>query len=176
MTVSPHVHKVGRDAMAIRYGDKNGNWELTAPVRLANFVLGHDVETRSTVLNERMLDVVHPVEEFWNPQQNVAELEIIDKATGRAVGIGLGQWLVRRNDGRLRVVSHNMMVGKHLPAEPQKPFVQDLEDLLKRHKKDVATHTPAFVLAQFLNRSWENFENTTKAREHWGGRTSDTGS
>jgi hypothetical protein len=170
MPASSHVLKIGRNMTAIRYGDKNGNWEQSAPVRIANFVLGHDVESRSTVLNERMLDVVTPVEEFWHPHENVAELEITDKSIGGRLGIGLGQWLVRRSDGRLRVISHNVMVGKHLPAEAQKPFVLDLEDLIKRHQKDIATNTPAFVLATFLARTWENFENTSKAREHYATR------
>ncbi len=170
MPASSLVLNLNHGMKAVRYGDKNGNWEQTAPVRIANFVLGHDVDSRSTVLNERMLDVVTPVEEFWQPNQNVAELEITDKVAGGRLGIGLGQWLVRRRDGRLRVISHNVMVGKHLPAEAQKPFVLDLEDLLKRHQKDVATNTPAFVLATFLARTWENFENTSKAREHYGAR------
>jgi hypothetical protein len=170
MPASSHVLVINRDMSAVRYGDKNGNWEQTAPVRIANFILGHDVDSRSTVLNERMLDVVTPVEEFWQPNQNVAELEITDKVAGGRLGIGLGQWLVRRRDGRLRVISHNVMVGKHLPPEAQKPFVLDLEDLIKRHKKDVLMNAPAYVLARFLNSSWENFESTMNARAHWGSR------
>jgi len=168
MSPSPtSVQKIGR-ATAVRYGDKNGNWDPSAPVRIANFVLGLDVETRSTALNERMLDVVHPVEEFWDPQQNVAELEIIDRTAGGRIGMGLGQWLVRQPDGRLRVVSHNTLLGKHLPAEPEKPFIQDLEDLVKKHGMDVAIETPAFVIATYLSRSWELFDSVYKARSHWG--------
>lgn len=165
--------KIGR-SLALRYGDKNGNWDPTAPVRIANFVLGYDVDTRSSILNERMLDVVRPVEDFWDPQQNVAELEIVDKSAGSRLGMGLGQWLVREPNGRLRVVSHNALLGKHLPAEPEKPFIQDLEDLVKKHGMDVAIKTPAFVIATYLSRSWELFDQVYKARLHWG-EAGDTG-
>lgn len=163
-----HVLRIGKNITAIRYGDKDGNWEQAAPGRIANFVLGHDVETASTVLNERMLDVVTPVEEFWDPGHNVAELEIIDKVAGARLGIGLGMWLTRRrSDNRLRVVSHNYMLAKHIPAPAQRPFVLELEDLIKAHKMDVSVSTPSFVLATYLSKQWELFESTHKAREHW---------
>lgn len=163
-----HVLKIGNNITAIRYGDKDGNWEQSAPVRIANFVLGHDVEVASTVLNERMMDVVTPVEEFWDPAHNVAELEIIDKVAGARLGIGLGMWLTRRrSDNRLRVVSHNYMLAKHIPAPAQRPFVLEIEELIKAHKMDVRTETPAYVLANYLSKSWELWETTHKAREHF---------
>src|SRR6478736_9112613 len=95
------AYRFGR-VLAVRYGDEFGNWDPSAAVRIANFVLGHDVETNSNVLNERMMDVVQPIEEFWNPPLS-ADLEIIDLGLGGArLGIGLGQWLVRYPTRMLR--------------------------------------------------------------------------
>lgn len=146
-TDTPGIYLFG-DTVAIRYGDDEGNWDPSAPARIANFILGHDVETRTTTLNESMLDVVIPVKHYWNPESNVADLEL--NVGGRVLGISLGQWLTRDRMKRLRVVSHNHMIAQHFPPPEPKTFREDLTELLDKHNFDKVHQTPSTLLADYM--------------------------
>lgn len=163
LSVSP-VQKLG-NAEAIRYGDAQGLWYEGAAVRIANFVLGHDVNSTTTVLNEHMLDVVKPIDEFWKPEDGFADLEITNQRTGTRLSIGLGQWLARYPTGLLRVLSTNPIAENAAPLLSM-TFQQELTRVIDKHKKADKSGTPPHILARMLSRQLEMFNDVIIARQH----------
>jgi len=154
---------------AVRYGNEKGEYDEASVTRIANFVLGHDVETRSTVLNERMMDVVEPIKEFWNPNDGVADLLVTDPRTGTKMALGLGDWIARYQDGTIRPISHNRMVAKHLPQPKPLTFEQELVQLLKKHRVG-ETGVTAEIKSRFLMNALYAFDTAldTQKKLHGG--------
>jgi hypothetical protein len=50
-------------------------------------------------------------------------------------------------------------------------FHQELEALINTHSKENGSHTPDFILAQYLIGCLDSFDRATRAREEWYGRT-----
>lgn len=143
------VHRFGR-VEAIRYGDENGNYDEGATARIAQFVLGHDIDKSVTSLNERLMSVVNPIDDFWDPSANVADIVVTDHKSGIRMALSLGQWLARYPSGMLRPIPHNEMIAKHFPPPPAQSFEHELMNLLNKHGKDAAANTSDAVLANYL--------------------------
>lgn len=145
----PSIHRFGR-VEAIRYGDDNGNYDEGATARIAQFVLGHDIDRSVNQLNERLMSVVNPLDEFWDPEHNVADILVTDHKTGIRMALSLGMWLTRYPSGMLRPTQHNEMIAKHFPPPPAESFEEELCKLLIKHGKGVRSETPDKVLADYL--------------------------
>lgn len=48
-------------------------------------------------------------------------------------------------------------------------FRQELRDLINRYSKENGSNTPDFILAAYLSRCLENFDQTMSARRTWYG-------
>ena len=153
------VYLKGYQYDAVRYSDAHGNWESEAVARIANFVIGADVETRATGLNEQLMDVVRPVELFWKPDQGIADLEVIDPKTGITLSIGVGSWLVRHRDGKLHVASNNSALSMVGPKKPQASFEDRLKEVLATRKKSPEVTASDAVVARYLIRSLVAYES-----------------
>lgn len=152
---------------SVRYGDIKGRWDHDAPRRVAAFILGFNPETQTTAMNERMWDVVNPITEFWYPERDIADLEIIDKISGRKWALRLGDHVGRLTNGMLRIFTHNEIVAQAFPggAVVERPeFDSALAHLLKDYKKDQASRTSPELLAQHLISSLNVFNETMTAR------------
>jgi hypothetical protein len=49
-------------------------------------------------------------------------------------------------------------------------FEQELEQLINRHSKENDSNTPDYILADYLRRCLDNFNQTVVERETWHGR------
>lgn len=152
------IYLKGYQYEAVRYSDAYGNWEPEAVARIANFVIGADVETRATGLNEQLMDVVRPVELFWKPEQGIADLEVIDPKTGITLSIGVGSWLIRHRDGKLHVSSNNSALSMVGPKKPQASFEDRLKEVLATRKKSAQVTASDAVVARYLIRTLAAYE------------------
>lgn len=142
-----------RPIQAIRYGDASGYWIPNAPVMLASFVLGLDVDTRTTSLNEHMLDVVRPMSNTWDPPKK-ADVTLVDKKHGTQMLVRLGDLVVRLDNGRLGVIKHEVFEPTYVVDPIPRSFEEDLSDLLDKHNKSegwVANHALTLYLSRCLN-------------------------
>lgn len=152
---------------SVRYGDSKGRWDPDAPRRVAAFILGFDPETRATALNERIWDIIQPIDEFWFPEREIADLEILDKISGRKWALRLGDYVGRLENGMLRIFTHNDIVQEAFPGGKvvQRPaFDAALTHLLKDYKKDEASKTSPDLIAQHLIASLNVFDETMASR------------
>ena len=166
---SKFVHQFG-DLSAIRYGDEEGKWDPKAPERVAAFILGFDVDSRTTGLNERAWDVVTPVKEFWTPEKNVADLEVSDQGSGTRIVVGLGDWVGRSKSGRLRAFTNNKEVrgsGVVSPGTAALSFEKELKLLINKHSKEQNSNTPDFILATYITSSLKLYEIAVTHRDRW---------
>lgn len=157
------VHTFGK-VQAIRYGDENGEWDEGATGRIAQFVLGHEVSSRITPLNEALMRVVAPVDEFWDPKNGLADIVVTDAKTGIRHGLGLGQWIARYPSGALRPLPHNVMVASYLPPPPSESFEVELRKLLVKHDRHKGSGTPDYVLADFVIASISAYTSAVRKR------------
>lgn len=155
------------DVTAIRYGDANGDFDEGAPARIAQFVLGHDVDTRVTILNERLMGVVVPVDMFWDPGHGVADIVVTDTKSGVRLALGLGQWLARYPNGALRPLTHNQMIAQHFPRPEPRTFEEELTTLINKHGLEGGSDTPDFILAMYLSGCLKTYNNTILRRDRW---------
>lgn len=135
-------------SVAIRYGDEYGDWEPLAPTRVANFVLGIDVDTVTTRANERVLDVVQPVTEYWDPTNGVADILVFDRGAGTQHVVPLGFWVSRTRKGKIRILSPEA-VGKS-PSKPDKSFEEELTDLILKHKYIIRSDRQAPLVVRYI--------------------------
>lgn len=152
---------------SVRYGDSKGRWDPDAPRRVAAFVLGFDPETRATALNERIWDVIQPIDEFWYPEREIADLEITDKISGRKWALRLGDHVGRTESGMLRIFSHNDIVSEAFPGGkvvPQPPVEAALAKLIKDYHLEEKSKTQPDLVAQHLLLSLNAFDETMAAR------------
>lgn len=143
------VHVFGK-IQAVRYGDEDGNWEDDAPDRIAKFVLGHDINSRVTTLNEGLMRVIEPVEEFWDPKQNLADIVVTDTKSSIRHGLALGQWLARYPSGTFRPLPHNVMVASFFPPPPSETFEVELRKLIVKHKRHEGSGSPDHVVTDYV--------------------------
>ena len=133
---------------AVQYGTPEGQWETKALIKIAAFITGVDMDA-NTITEDQILDVVRPVEAFWNPDRNLADIEII---TGkRILGMTLGQWLVKYPTGFYRVLSTNDYLSQVGPPRKAPTFRQELTHLLNKHGKDAQVEVPDFILARHID-------------------------
>lgn len=92
----PLVHYEG-----VRYGKEDRSWDEDCVPIVAKFVLGLDVTTRVTLSNERILDVVRPVQDRWDPKNWIADIEVADWSQGTTHTMALGDWLLKDDQGIL---------------------------------------------------------------------------
>lgn len=57
------------------------------------------------------------------------------------------------------------------PVQEELNFRNELASLLNRHSRENASATPDFVLANYLARCLDNWDQTLIDRERWYGRT-----
>lgn len=145
----PIIHTFGK-IKAVRYGTTHGEWEEGAASRVAQFVLGHDISRNSTPLNDALMRVVAPVDDFWDPVKGVADINVTDPVSGRTIGLGLGDWLARYPSGVLRPLAHNKVTAEYLPPPPTESFEVELAAVLAKHNRPKGSGTPADVLADYL--------------------------
>lgn len=88
---------------AVHYGTWDARWYDEATMDVAKFILGVDVNTRTSILNERMLDVVNPIQKEWNPKKGRADIYISDRGNNVQYTASLGDWILRYPDGSLGV-------------------------------------------------------------------------
>ena len=50
-------------------------------------------------------------------------------------------------------------------------FERELTTLLNRYSKENGSNTPDFILSKYLIGCLDNFNKTSKAREHWYGKS-----
>lgn len=151
---------------AMRYGDSNGYWDPTAPAVVASFVLGLDVDARSTSLNERMMDVVRPVDMTWDPPKR-ADITLVDKEHGVAMIVRLGDLVLKLPDRRLSVIKHEVFAPNYVANPSPKPFQAELQDLIKKHGKHVVSDTPDYILAAYLTTTLDAYNRSVSARTNW---------
>ena len=143
------VYQFGR-ITATRYGNVHGEWEDGATARIAQFVLGQDVSSRITPLNETLMRVVQPVDEFWDPNNGLADIIITDPQTTRQIGLSLGQWIAKYPSGQFRPLPHNTVVASYLPPPPSESFEVELKNLIAKHERHKGSGTPDHVLAELV--------------------------
>lgn len=159
----PLVHQFGRIS-AIRYGNTDGEWDEGATARVAQFVLGQSVTNAITQLNQQLMHVVQPVEEFWDPKNGLADIVITDPKAGIRVGLALGQWLARYPSGNFRPLPHNVVVASYLPPPPSESFEAELRKLLVKHERVKGSGTPDHLLAEFLTSSLSAYTTAIRKR------------
>lgn len=165
------VYRLGR-IEAVRYGDVvEGTYDPGAPARIAQFVLGHPVDARVSSLNESLLSVVQPVDEFWDPENGVADIIVTDNNTGVRMSLGLGQWLTRYPSKILRPMSHNQMIASHLPPPPSESFEAELTKLLTKHGREKGSGTPSVVLADHISEYLSLYNKAIRRRASSRGET-----
>ena len=164
------VHKFGK-IEAIRYGDADGSFDEGCVARVAQFVLGQEVNNQITVLNERLMNVVTPIDEFWDPKSNVADILVTDSRTGIRTSLSLGYWLARYPSGHLRPIPHNEIVAAYFPPPPAVPFETELEELLVKHGKEHSSGTPASVLQKYLSGCLDTFNFAVRGRARFRGES-----
>jgi len=134
---------------AVQYGTPEGRWDNRALIRVAAFITGIDLD-KGGITEDQILDVVRPVEAFWDLGNNVADIEVI---TGkRILGMTLGQWLVKYPTGFYRVLSTNGYLSQVGPAKQAPSFRQELQQLLNKHSIDAEVEMHDFVLAKHVDR------------------------
>lgn len=151
---------------ALRYGSNGGQWDNRALIRVAAFLTGVDIDS-ATITEDQILDVVRPVEAFWKPEQNLADIEVI---TGkRILGMTLGQWLVKYPTGLYRVVSHNDYMSQVGPAQPAPTLRQDLQHVLNKHSVDARLGVADFILASEVDNHLTNLAHMLSAKRKYEG-------
>lgn len=76
----------------------NESWQHhNAISQLAAFILNVNVEQSVGIANERILDVVHPIEDRWQPQKGLASVEVVDPNSGRHTQVELNDWICRHS-------------------------------------------------------------------------------
>lgn len=153
------------DLIAIRYGDVFGEYDVGAPARIGQFVLGHDIDTRITLLNENLTSVVQPISQFWNPDKGIADLIITDPKTGVKFAIGLGDWLVKYPDGTLRPMSDNKAFAAFHVEKKALTFHEELEHLINKHSMESGSDTPDYVLSEYLTAQLRFFNRAVRQRD-----------
>lgn len=86
---------------AVQYGNEDLTWDIQCMPRVAQFVLGVDVESRVNVGNEWVMDAVQPVTDRWTPEHMVADILVADWVRGTNYQVRLGDWLVKDEDEQL---------------------------------------------------------------------------
>lgn len=163
------VHRLGK-GVGVRYGDENGEFDEGCVARIAQFVLGLDVDTRVTALNERLTAVISPVKDFWSPSEGVADLEVVDPKTNSRIALSLGQWLVRYSDGYLRPLSHNKFVAEGFPAPKEKTFYEELVELMDKHDVSGSSAIPSYILAAHAEKCTTLLKTTTISIQNYSAR------
>lgn len=154
------------DDVAIRYGDIDGKFDKDAPARIGAFVLGHDINTRLTLLNEQLSGVVMPDPKFWDPENGVADLIVTDTSTGVRLAMTLGSWLVRDKKGRLRPMAHNRVLDTYVPKGVPLTFEEELALLLSKHGRGTASNMSPEILAAFLSSIIRELNATINRRDN----------
>lgn len=80
---------------AIRYGRDDKSWGPESITEIAAFVLGFDPDSRTTVANEHILDVVLPIYANFHPAMGKADISVTDQTSSVNVIMHLGDWLLR---------------------------------------------------------------------------------
>lgn len=151
-------------ATAIQYGTPEGQWEPKALIKVAAFVTGIDLN-KDSITEDQLLDVVAPSARFWNPANNMADIDV--HTSERTLGLTLGQWLVKYDDDTFRVLSTNDYLSQVGPQKKAPTFRQDLQHLLNKHGMDSKVGVPDFILAKHLDNHLRNLGEMHEAHETW---------
>lgn len=115
---------------AVQYG-KEGRYEDGAIREVAGLLLGIDVDAQVSVANERMFDVITPIQGKWSPQKGIADVVVTDPYTGMRFTLSLGDWVVRNGD-QIAFVQPGAFREEYeevLPEVPRTEF-DDLSDVI----------------------------------------------
>lgn len=146
---------------AIQYGNEDQSWDAKCMPRVAQFVLGLDVDTRVTIANERVMDVVQPVQQRWQPEHMVADIRVADWPRGTTYQVRLGDWLLKDEVGNLLHVGYgDFKIGYELvvPVLPPRTTLDDLEDLVYAHfpwQGDIYRATARRIAGSILNAGYK---------------------
>lgn len=143
------IHTFGK-IKAVRYGTVHGEWEDGAASRIAQFVLGQNITNSITPLNDVLMRVVQPVDDFWDPKKGVADITVTDPVSGTRIALGLGDWIARYPSGVLRPLAHNKVTAEYLPPPPTESFEVELAAVLAKHNRQKGSGTPVDGLADYL--------------------------
>lgn len=123
---------------AVCYGNEGRTWDQECVARIAKFVLGIDTATRLTLENERIWDVVRPVESRWNPNNWLADIQVADWPRGTTFQLAIGDWLLKDELGILSFVKPLEFSQNFEPVLPVKVEATEIDEL----SKIVLSHIP----------------------------------
>lgn len=82
----------------VKYGEADGSWSKESTTRVAAFLLGFDPDNGTSIQNERMLDVVRPIYDSFDPINRVADIEVYIPSMSITYCMKLGVWLGKDRD------------------------------------------------------------------------------
>lgn len=118
---------------AVRYGTWNSSQASGAALRIAKFILGVDVDSHTTVMNERVLDVVKPEVETWDPDNGIANIRVVDQEHDHMYKMALGDWVAKTSDGGLIFITAEAFRRDYEDVPPEvivKSEFDELADLI----------------------------------------------
>lgn len=127
----------------IRYGNPDGSWDKECISKIAAFVLGFDPDIKTTVGNERILDIVRPVISEFDPINFKAPIEIVDPKHGGILRVELGDWILKDNSS-LSCFKNYSSFASYEEAVPG--------------KVNVINETNGLVLLSYSLESYESFK------------------
>ena len=151
----------GEVVRAHRYSNPTRPWRSEDVAELAKFVLGHDMNTRITVANEHILDVVRPVESRWAPHDHLADVAVADWIRNTTLNLSIGWWIVKDDNGGLSAMSNSSFESTYEPfmkALPPKTPLDDLADLIYANfpwEGETYQAVAERVASQIINEGWE---------------------
>lgn len=145
---------------AVRYGNENLTWDPHCIPRVAQFMLGLDTESRVSVSNEHIMDVVQPVPERWTPEHMVADIRVANWAKGTTYQVRLGDWILRDDKGEIFHVGNGefrVKYEEHLEYITPRTVHDDLSDLIYAHmpwEGDIYRAAAARMATSIMTAGW----------------------
>lgn len=143
---------------AVQYTLPDKSWQHhNAISHLAAFVLDMDVDERITIENERLLDIIRPIEKEWKPQAGIATVEIIDPTTGHKHKVLLNDW-IGRHEGEILVFSPKDMSKYYTPVDK----FDELAELVYQHfpwEGETYQAVAERVAGEIIQAGWSREEN-----------------
>ena len=160
MSKKYRVKSTGQLVQAIRYSNPTRPWKSEDVAELAKFVLGHDMNTRITVSNEHILDVVRPVESRWAPHDHLADVTVADWVRSTTLNLSIGWWLIKDEQGALFATNNTTFESDYEPfftPPPPKTDFDILADLIYNNfpwEGETYQAVAERVASQIINDGW----------------------
>lgn len=145
---------------AIRYGHEDGTWTKDCITKVARFVIGLDPNVKTTVENERMLDVVLPLIAEFDIPMGKAPIEVAEPDTGLIFRVELGDWILKNPNTSLIFVkpyafeSDFINVVKQAKSKTDNDVLADLIYSALPYKGDIAVSLSKHIAETVLTNGW----------------------